>query len=301
MSSRIVPPDFRETEGLLTEFFEEVKKWESPLAGGTRLSIGASAIESLLQSRVSFGNPTDQLKLLKEDAFREVGVELTNDLQRQILYESDFYYMTLPVYLRAKPTIQFRQLCCELNFSPKGDKEPIIQKIFPAGEWRTMMQWGVGMNLALNESLDWTIGIDASEVAEMANLPGEMKASVANKSELKAYVIVPDYTHELGQSEVFAQGEGSSTCYWYIQKPELTRTGTVLFTTVFKVPKGTELVNLHAIAWAEPDMKWLTTDIRDVFSELAERFKDLLRLKQDAAKKLSTGRSEEWRYLKLPK
>ena len=300
MTNRIAPPDFREAEAVLAELFEEVRNWESSLAGGTRLGLGASAIESLLQTKISFGNPRDELKRLTEAGFHNAGVQLTHDLQRQIQHESDFYYMTLPVHLRAKPTTQFRQLCCELDFSPKGEQEPIIHKIFPTSEWKTMMQWGVGMNLALNENLDWNIGIDASKVAEIANFPGELKAHIANKNDLKAYVIVPDYPHELGRSEVLAQGEHSSTCYWYIQKPELTRTGTVLFTVVFKVPKGTELVNLHATAWAEPNMNWLTADIRDVFSELSDRFKDLLCLK-DASRSLSIGEVEEWAPLKLPK
>jgi hypothetical protein len=300
MTDRIAPPNFGETEALLTEFFEEVRGWEGSLAGGKKLGLGASAIESLLQTTISFGNPRDQLKLLTEAGFHSAGVQLTQDLQRQIRHESDFYYMTLPVYLRAKPTTQFRQLCCELDFSPKGEHEPIVHKIFPTSEWKTMMQWGVGMNLALNENLDWKIEIDASKAAEIANLPGELKAHIANKNELKAYVIVPDYPHEIGRSEVLAQGEGSSTCYWYIQKPELTRTGTVLFTTVFKVPKGTGLVNLRIAAWAEPNINWLTADIRDVFSELSDRFKDLLRLK-DAGSNLAIGESEEWASLRLPK
>ncbi|OUL36187.1 hypothetical protein BV372_08245 [Nostoc sp. T09] len=76
---------------------------------------------------------------------------------------------------------------------------------------------------------------------------------------------------------------------------------TVKFVTVFKVPKGTEFVNLHAIVWAEPNMNWLAAEVRDVFSELADRFKNLFRFQDGAVCKLPTGAAEEWQPLRLPK
>jgi len=69
---------------------------------------------------------------------------------------------------------------------------------------------------------------------------------------------------------------------------------------VFKVPKGTQSINLRGIAWAEPNMNWLTTDVRDVFSELSDRFKNLLRHKDEAAIQLARIANEKWSLI-LPK
>jgi ABC-type uncharacterized transport system auxiliary subunit len=69
---------------------------------------------------------------------------------------------------------------------------------------------------------------------------------------------------------------------------------------VFKVPKGTESIYLKGIAWAEPNMNWLTADVRDVFSELSERFKNLLRRKDEAAIQLARIANKKWSLI-LPK
>ncbi|MGC1197014.1 MAG: hypothetical protein WA882_08975, partial [Geitlerinemataceae cyanobacterium] len=103
-----------------------------------------------------------------------------------------------------------------------------------------------------------------------------------------------------GHPEILTNGEGSSTCYWRIQDKELQKMGTAKFAVVFKVPKGTESIELQGIAWAEPDLNWLTADIRDVFGDLSDRLKQLLRQKNEVASRFVRGDAEEW-TLTLPK
>jgi hypothetical protein len=74
----------------------------------------------------------------------------------------------------------------------------------------------------------------------------------------------------------------------------------VKFGIVFKVPKGTESITLQGTVWAEPDLNWLTADIRDVFANLSENLKQLLKQKNDAASHFSRGDAEKWE-LNLPK
>ncbi|MBD2770831.1 hypothetical protein [Iningainema tapete] len=299
MTEKITPPNLQEAESLLADLFEEVKVKEGTLAGGERLGIGATAVQSLKETKVSFGNPRDKLILLKEETFKEIGIELTSSYRQQ-MRNADFYYMTVPVDLRPKPGVQFWRLYCQLDFSPKGEQEPIVRTIFPQSKWETLMKWGIGMDLGLNENLDWSVGVDATKIAEIVNLPGNLKANIASKNEFKAFIVIPDYAYEVGCFEITAQGEGNSTCYWRIEEPVIQKMVTVKFAIVFQVPKGCQSINLEGTAWAEANMDWLFADIRDVFSELADRFKNLLKSKNEAASQFALGDKEKW-TLTLPK
>jgi hypothetical protein len=300
MSNKVSPPNLQQAETLLSELFQEVQKWEGTLAGGTKLSIGAEAVNSLRQSKVSFGNPKDKLIQLTEEIFKNYGTELNAIYKQQMQEQFDFYYMTLTVDLRPELAAKFWRLTCELDFNPKGSNEPIIQSLFPTDKWRSLMSFGVGMEVGLNGNLDWNIGVDSSQLAKLIeSLPGELKANVSNKDDFKAFLAIPAYQYELGHPEILTNGEGSSTCYWRIQDKELQKIGTVKFAIVFKVPKGTNSITLKGKVWAEPDLNWLTADIRDVFSDLSDQLKQLLRQKNDIADRLARGDAEEW-VLTLP-
>ena len=294
-------PNLQETDGLLSDLFQEVKKKEAFLSGGTELTVGAAAIDQLFQTKVRFGNPRHRLIQLTEETFKLSGTELDAIYQQQMREQYDFYYMTVPVDLLPKPGAQFLRLTCQLDFGPKGSTEPIVQTIFPTQKWREVMNLGVGMDVGLDGSLDWNAGVDSSQLAQIVNLlPGELKAKAANKNEFKGFVAVPAYKYELGKSEITALGEGNSVCYWRIQDQELQKMGTVKFAIVFKVPKGTDSLTLRGVAWAEPNMSWLTADVRDVLSELSDRFKQLFKRKDEAASQLARSAAEEW-TLALPK
>lgn len=300
MTDKVLPPNLQEADTLLGELFEEVTKWEGTLAGGKRLDVGGAALESLFQTKVSFGNPRDNFIQLTEESFALAGVELNHIRQQQIGQTHDFYYMTVTVDMRPKPGAQFKRLCCELDFGPKGEDEPIVQAIFPKSKWRPVMTWGGGMSLGLNGNLTWEAGIDGAGAEVIEELPIELAARVANKNKLKSFIVVPDYAYEVGRFEIAAYGEGNSECYWYIQEPDLQKMVSVQFCIVFKVPKGTEAITLRGMAWAEPKMNWLIANLRHVFRDLSDKLQRLLRLKDKAAHKFARGAAEEW-TLTLPR
>jgi len=301
MTDELSPPNLQKADALLSDLLKEVQKWEGTLAGGRKLDVGAEAVNSLFQTKVSFGNPRDRLIQLTEEKFKNSGTELNEIYKQQMREEFDFYYMTLTVNLRPERAARFWRLSCELDFGPKGSSEPIIQTLFPTQQWRSVMSCGVAMDVRLNGNLDWNVGVDSSELAELLKLlPGELKANIANKDDFKAILAVPAYRYELGHPEILTTGEGNSTCYWRIQDQELQKIGTAKLGTVFKVPKGTESITLQAIAWAEPDLNWLTADIRDVFANLSEQLKQLLKQKNEAASQFARGSAEKWE-LNLPK
>jgi hypothetical protein len=300
MTDKLCLPVLQEADKLLSDLLEEVQRWEGTLAGGTKLGPGAAAVTNLKDSKVSLGNPKDKLTLLTEATFQETGTELSNIYRQQMQDQYDFYYLTLKVELRPKPTVQFWKLICELDFGPKGEQEPILQSVFPNEKWRSVLSAGVGMDIGLNGNLDWTAGLDTSALtAVLEQVPGEIKGEVANKNEFKAFMTMPAYKYEFGLFEILTTGVGS-TAYWRIQDEALKKTGMVEFATVFKVPKTVQELELVGKAWVEPNVNWLFADVRDVAGELSDRFKQLFRNKEEAASRFARWDAEKWQ-LQLPK
>lgn len=305
MSSEFIAPKFDQDQ--TNQYLDALSQLASSklgvLSGGTpqELPKGLAIIESLRRSNVSFGDPRNELIQLTEETFKDSGTELTSIYKQQMQNQFDFYYMTLTVDMLPQPGAQFRRLTCELDFSPKGTNQPIVQTIFPNQQWREVLSFGVGMKVGLNGNLDWSAGVDSEQLAQVVGaLPGNLKANVSNTNEFSGVVAIPEYKYLLGQTEITALGQGNSNCYWRLQNQELQRIGTAKFGTVFKVPKGADAITLNGIVWAEPDMNWLTTDIRDVFLELMLKFKTISRNKEEAASQFARGAAEAWQ-LNLPR
>lgn len=300
MTNELPPPNFQESDELLSDLLDEVQRWEGTLAGGTKLGPGATAVMNLKDSKISLGSPKDKLTLLTEATFQEAGIELSSIYRQQMQEQYDFYYLTLKVELRPKPTVQFWKLICELDFGPKGEQEPILQSVFPNEKWRSVLSAGVGMDIGLNGNLDWTAGVDTSAItAVLEQVPGEIKGEVTNKNEFKAFVTMPAYKYEFGLFEILTTSVGSSA-YWRIQDEALKKTGMVEFATVFKVPKAVQEIELVGKVWVEPNVNWLFADVRDVASELSDHFKQLFRNKEEAANQFKRWDAEKWQ-LQLPK
>jgi hypothetical protein len=300
MTDKLSLSNLQEADELLSDLLEEVQRWEGTLAGGNKLGPGAAAVTNLQDSKVTLGNPRDKLTLLTEATFKATGNELTDVYRQQMRDQYDFYYLTLKVELRPKPTAKFWRLVCELDFGPKGGQEPMLQSIFPNEKWRAVLSAGAVMDIGLNGNLDWKVGVDTSALtALLEQAPGELKGEIINKNEFKTFVAMPDYKYEFGHFEILATGVGS-TAYWRIQDPALQKTGMVEFATVFKVPKEIQDIQLIGKVWVEPDVNWLFADLRDVAGEMSNRFKQLFRNKEEAASRFARWDAETWQ-LQLPK
>lgn len=302
MTRGFSPQDLAGAQNLLAALFDEVQAQESTLAGGVKLGIGGSAIQALRESRITFGNPVDNLIRLTPAWFTAVGVPLQEIWQQQMEEQFDFYYLTLTVSLLPKAGAQFGQLSCHLEFELEEGGDVIVQRLFPISKWREMLSASGELNLALDGQLRWSAGTDGLLVVNQANVPISVQASVANTNTLKAAITFPHYTFKLGKAEIVATGEGNSFCDWRLKNPELHETQTATFIVVFKVPQGTETVRLTGLVVAEPSWRWLTTSVRGIFAFLSQPLQALLRRQEEERspqERLPIGDHEQW-TLTLP-
>ena len=269
------------------------------MAGGQKLGITASMIKDLQETKVSFGNPKNELIPLTEEIFKEAGVELDYLIKGQMKDDYNFYYLTLNVNLRPQPGAKFWRLTCELKFSKE---KTIIQSIFPEHKWQPVIKTGVGMDIGINQNLDIDAGIDSSKITEvLKSVPANLKANIVSKNKFKAFAVIRDCKYELGRPEIVAEGIGSPECYWRIQDKNIEKVGTVKFGVIFKVPKQTKSITLTGITRADIDINLLTGNISDiVLARLPEKIQEWLGLDaEESAKKFFRDDHEKW-DLKLP-
>jgi hypothetical protein len=296
-------PNLDDAEDLLNDLFEEVKSKESELAGGEtqELRRGATAVQRLKETTVTFGNPRSKLIPLTVEGFKAKGVELNYEIQ-QLMNQYDFYSMVVSIDPKPQPNVLISSLECHLDFGAKANEQPIVYRIIPDSKLRTLVNAGVSLNLGLDANLDVGVGVDASELIKIANLPDydRLKAIVGTKDELKAFIVLDGLNYKFGKFNLFAQGEDNSECYWRIEKPEIQDKSTVKFDIIFQVPKGWNSIDLIGKVWIEPSIDWLNGELSEVLQDLPAYLKDIFGSEEKAAKRFAVGKKEIWN-IKLPK
>ena len=277
MADSISAQDLQNAQALYDELLADVKVEEGVLSKSSKLGPASQLIEDLKLSKVTFGNPKDLLIQLTPSLLEQLNITLDPIQKYQLENQYDFYHMSLTVSLFPKRSNLFRLIECRLMFRCQNGSQPIVQSIFPQPRWRTVLEWGGGLNLALNGQLDWDIGVPPDQIDAVRNLAGVPVASLKTNNEIQSRILVPDYAFKMGRAEIAATGTGSAECAWRLVQPELKETQTVRFIIIFKVPKGTKAIDLEGIVVAEPDMQLLVAEVRDIFSELKDKFKNLFR------------------------
>ncbi|MBW4465464.1 MAG: hypothetical protein KME07_08485 [Pegethrix bostrychoides GSE-TBD4-15B] len=291
------PLDLQKAEELLAELLVEVKQQEGALAGGDAeaKTRGVTAIRRLQATKVTFGNPNQKLLRLSTEAIAKMGLELDYATQQQ-MSSYDFYSLTLRVNWQVEDSVAISSLSCNLDFGPKqgGSNEPIIHDIFPSAAYSSVLKVTAAAKLGFNSELKYSIGVDASQLAEFASLPGELKAKVESDNSLKAAVEIPEQTRQMGRFELTTDGIGSPGCSWRFQASKLQGLLAVEFRVIFQVPKGWDSIDLVGQAWVEPNIMVLNGELSHVIEAIPGFLSNKFGNESKAAREFAVGSQEKW-------
>lgn len=300
MIDRLTPQDIQDGRMNLKELFQEVAVLEGTLAGGKRQGPGSALIESLLQTKIWFGDPRNNLTHLTARRFQKMKIAMTEPQKIQ-LASTDwaFYYMTLTVSIQPEAGATFTRLIHDLTFSCTGPSDPLIQSLFPTSKWSEALRVGGNMRVGVNANLE--IGADLSQLPEEITkvLPGHLKAHA--QADLHLDVVTAQYSFQFGHAEILATGQESPHCYWRFERFNMQRTQTAQFCLVFKVPSTTTHIRLQAVVGLLPSINWLIGGIRHLFTDLSHSAQSILgqQAKNPELGHLLVGETEEW-MIELP-
>ncbi len=304
MEFSISPQDLEKSQNLIKDIFDEAVEAESLLAGKKKIGRAGAALQVLRERTIAFGHPQDRLAQLTKKLLKKMNIELDPIEKEQMESRYDYYFMAVPVSLYPKRGELFSTIECRLEFLTADDKPVIVKSLFPESKWRSVLQWGGGMDLALNGFLDWEIGVDSNDLGKIKKIPGIPSGNIKSISEIRSSILVQDYSFELGREEIVATGKGNSFCAWRLRDPKLKPINDLRFIVIFKVPKGLNEITLTGKIYAEPKMDILVAELEDVFSELSDKLKKLF-LKPDderrGEERLPVGEFKTWVALKLPR
>ena len=206
-------PNFGKAEDLLNDLFEALKSKESKLAGGEvqELGKGATAVQRLKETTVTFGDPRSRLIPLTVKGFEAKGIELNYEIKK-LMKQFDFYSMVVSIDPKPQPSVLISRLECHLNFGLQGKEKPIVHRIIPGSKWETVLKTELNLNFGVDANLDVGVEVDASELMKIVNLPDyeKLKANVGTKDEVKALIVLDSLNYRLGKFNLFAQGEDNS-------------------------------------------------------------------------------------------
>lgn len=294
--------DIQEARINLEKLYQEITELEGTLAGGKRQGPGSIAVESLLQTKVWFGDPRNNLTHLTAERFKKMHIALTEPQKIQLAAADwAFYYMTVAVSIQPGTSATFIQLIHDLTLRSVGNSDPLVQSLFPTSMWSAVLRVGGNVRVGVNANLE--IGADLSQLPKEVTdiLPGHLKAHAQAQATLHLDVVTAQYSFQFGHAEILATGQESPHCYWRFERFNMQRTQTAQFCLVFKVPATTTHIHLRAIVGLLPDINWLIGGIRHLYTGLSRALQNILRQQagQPELRHLLVGEVEEW-TLKLP-
>ncbi len=274
-----------ELDDLLSEAIVTAENWEGKL-GVKGPSPAADAFRALKEGKLSLGSPESSLHVLRAKELEDKGITVESYIREEMHDPKgwDYILLNLPVLLFPGRGAEYNlvESALAVEATRAAGRQPAIHAVFPEAKWKTVLEWGGQMELALDGGLTW--GAELSQAGlDLGTLGGDLKGRVGNQNSLSSFIHVLPFRYELGRAEIEAQWAGGEAM-WRIDSAEAIRGNKhVQFVAVVKVPKEVERIKVAGRAQAEVSFQWLTTQVRNVFEHLSLKLQELLRQRKGVA------------------
>jgi hypothetical protein len=291
-----LPPG--EVATLLDEAIAAAEKWEGEL-GSKGATPAADAFRALKEGKLSLGSPEATLRVFRAKDLEEHGIQAESYIRQEMRAKDGWAYLllNLPVLLFPGRGAEYNLVESALTVTSTraSGRQPAIHTIFPEAKWRPVLEWGGGMELALDSGLTWGAELKRADF-DLSQLSGELASRVGNENTLSSFIRVLPFQYDLGRAIIEAQWAGGEAM-WRIDSAEEIRGNKQLqFVAIAKVPKEVERMQITGLAQAEVSYQWLTGQVRHVFEHLSAKLQELIRKRQGIALK----DQQTW-ILKIPK
>ena len=266
------------TTELLSAAIAEARKWETPLGKG-RKGKAERAFEALSKGRLELGHPQAKTQRLRPKDFQERGLTLSPEVKKSMWGKDGYAFFVLPVPVLLFPGrgAQYRLLESQFAFDVKGEKrQPAVHSIFPEPLWTPVLNWGGGLNLALDGNLQWGAEVEQTE-ARIGRLSGGLAGRVGNLNQLTSFIKIVPFEHSLGRMEIEAE-HSDTTAMWRLEGKRVFRgKKQTRLVVLLQAPKEARQVRVEAAAQAEVAFDWLTAQVSHVFERLPEAIQGIVK------------------------
>ncbi len=222
-------------------------------------------LEEIEKETVEFSKVLQVLPLREED-YEAQGLKVPTKISTQ-LENYKFYLVSVPITLMPMPGWGFVQLDCILEFNPDeiSDNRPVAHEVFPKEEWETIIKASQGLEIGLNEDLEFK--------TPKVDLPVLGKTGVGFSGLGTASLVVGPFQYSVCRPKIQTSGTGNVKVRWHMEGEHVFEREEPVLSIVLKVPKQIEKVVIIGALKASGRFHTFTADIRHLFRYLRDRTK----------------------------
>ncbi|MHC9542311.1 MAG: hypothetical protein AB9903_22610 [Vulcanimicrobiota bacterium] len=267
-----------ELRNYLDENIKEAEDWEGDL-GPNSPTPATDTLCALKEGKVELGNPQHTLKVIDPRKFEENGIGIKESILNEISKPNGWKYLLfhLPVLLFTGRGLKFSLFELQSTLSALSSimEQPVIHSIFPQGEWRSILEYGVGMDLTINSALQ--LGIDGAVPLELlAPLKGDITCNMDAESKQFGKIKVNQYTYDLGHALIEAKNNGKTVMWRFDYEKVYNSAKSIDLIVICKVPKDLFEFKVTSSCYAEASINWIAENIEHIFSRLTQPFRKIL-------------------------
>ena len=266
--------------GLLRQAERAVAGVNSPLSGGSGAAAADAAALQLLQQMdaevAEFGVYPEIVPLRASD-FEKHGLQPPARFV-DLSVGHRFFWVRLPMTLKARGGRRFVKLQCAVEFNPGSDPghlRPVAQMILPDRRFQQLLQTNTRLTVGIGEDFEFK-----AEAAGDASLPGgsgSAKLGVDAKLAAGAGLAAGPFTYTWNRAKVDHTGTGTEKVFWTLDGAEFFEEQEPVLVVVLRVPLALTELRIAAALQASHGFSLLASSLGEALDVLGDRLLNFFR------------------------